>query len=157
MLVVMVGLPASGKSTYAERNFRVVISPDRIRREEFGTDFDRSIEREVWRRARRRTGERLERGDVVCFDATSLSRKRRRRLVFLARRAGAPAVAVWMDVSRSVAWRRNRQRERPVPRRSFAEMILAFDPPDEDEGFAAVIRRRSMPERTSNSPTRENH
>lgn len=137
----MVGLPGSGKSTYAGRNFRTIISPDRIRLEEFDTAFDRSIEKEVWRRARRRAREVLERGDVVCFDATSLSRKRRRRLVFLAREAGVPAVAVWMDVPRSTAWKRNRRRERPVPRRSFAQMVLAFQPPDaEDEGFAAVLR-----------------
>lgn len=137
----MVGLPGSGKSTYAEQNFRTIVSPDRIRLEEFDTPFDRSIEREVWRRARRRTREALEEDRVVCFDATSLSRKRRRRLVFLAREADVPAVAVWMDVPRSTAWRRNRERERRVPRRSFAEMVLAFQPPDaEDEGLAAVIR-----------------
>ncbi|MFO7895215.1 MAG: AAA family ATPase [Longimicrobiales bacterium] len=140
MLVVMVGLPASGKTSWAERNFRTLISPDRIRMDEFGTEFDESIEDEVWRRARSRTREKLEAGDVVCFDATSLTRHRRRRLIALARDAGAPPVAVWMDTPRHVAWRRNRERERSVPRRSFAEMVVAFEPPTEDEGFAAVIR-----------------
>lgn len=155
MLVVMVGLPASGKTTYARRNFRTVVSPDRIRMEEFGTVFDATIEREVWRRARRRTREGLEAGDVVCFDATSLSRKRRRRLVFLARQAGVPAVAVWMDVSRSEAWKRNRQRERPVPRRSFAEMVVAFEQPGEGEGFAAVIRHGGVRGSTNDPRTEE--
>lgn len=136
----MVGLPASGKTSWAERNLRTIISPDRIRMEEFGTEFDASIEDQVWRRARQRTRRKLEQGDVVCFDATSLSRKRRRRLIALARSADVPAVAVWMDMPRHVAWRRNRERERSVPRRSFAEMVVAFEPPTEDEGFAAVIR-----------------
>lgn len=136
----MVGLPASGKTSWAERNLRTIISPDRIRMDEFGTEFDASIEDEVWRRARRRTRRKLEQGDVVCFDATSLTRTRRRRLIAAARGADVPAVAVWLDTPRHVAWRRNRERERSVPRHSFAEMVVAFEAPSEDEGFAAVVR-----------------
>lgn len=139
MLFVMVGLPGSGKSTYAASNFRHIVSPDQIRMEEFGTAFDDRIEREVWKRARARTREILERGDIVCFDATSLSRKRRRSLLVLAGEAGAPAVAVWTKASRQTAWRRNRQRSHSVPRRSFAQMLLAFEAPKMDEGFAAVL------------------
>ncbi|MDX1673281.1 MAG: AAA family ATPase [Longimicrobiales bacterium] len=140
MLVVMIGLPASGKTTWAERNFRTLVSPDRIRLEEFGTEFDEAIEDDVWSLAYGRTREALEADDVVCFDATSLSRTRRRRLLAIARDAGAPAIAVWMDTPRHVAWRRNRERDRSVPRGSFAEMVVAFEPPSEDEGFAAVVR-----------------
>lgn len=40
MLVVMVGIPGSGKTTWAEANFRHIVSPDRIRLEEFGTVFE---------------------------------------------------------------------------------------------------------------------
>ena len=140
MLVVMVGLPASGKTGWAERNFRTIVSPDRIRIEEFGTRFDESIEDEVWTRAHRRTRQELASGDVVCFDATSLTRHRRRELLAIAHDVDVPAVAVWMDTPRHVAWRRNREREQSVPRHSFAEMVVAFEPPSEDEGFAAVIR-----------------
>ena len=139
MLFVMVGLPGSGKSSYAAANFRHVVSPDQIRLEEFATEFDSSVERQVWKRARARTREILERGDVACFDATSLSRKRRRSLLVLADEAGAPAVAVWTKASRQTAWRRNQKRPRSVPRRSFAEMVVAFEAPQVDEGFAAVI------------------
>ena len=140
MLVVMVGLPASGKTGWAERNFRTIVSPDRIRIEEFGTRFDESIEDDVWTRAHRRTRQGLEAGDVVCFDATSLTRHRRRDLLAIAHDVGVPAVAVWMDTPRHVAWRRNRERDRSVPRHSFAEMVVAFEPPSEEEGFAAVVR-----------------
>ena len=136
----MVGLPASGKTVWAERNFETLVSPDRIRMDEFGTEFDESIEDTVWNLAYARTRSTLESGDVVCFDATSLTRKRRRRLLAIAHDLAVPAVAVWMDTPRHVAWRRNRERERSVPRRSFAEMVVACEPPSEDEGFAAVVR-----------------
>lgn len=49
---------------------------------------------------------------------------------------------MWMNVSRQEAWRWNLARERPVPRRSFAQMVLAFEPPQEEEGLAAVIETR---------------
>lgn len=136
----MVGLPASGKTRWAERSFRVIVSPDRIRLDEFGTEFDESIEDQVWSLAYGRTRKRLEAGDAVCFDATSLTVHRRRRLLAIAHDEQVPAIAVWMDTPRHVAWRRNRERDRPVPRHSFAQMVVAFEPPTEDEGFAAVLR-----------------
>lgn len=139
MLVVMVGLPGSGKTTWADANFRHVVSPDRIRLAEFGTAFDPRIERRVWSRARARVREHLARGNVVCFDATSVSIKRRAALGRLAEAAGVPAIAVWVRVPEDVAWERNVSRPRPVPAASFRQLVEAFEPPTVEEGFDAVL------------------
>lgn len=139
MLLVTVGLPGSGKSTWAHENVRHIVSPDRIRLEEFGVVFDADVEEAVWRRAREATRALLLEGKLVCFDATSVSRRRRRSLVVLAREAGAPTVAVWLRVSDEVAWLRNVGRERPVPLGSFLDLARAFEPPSMEEGFAAVL------------------
>lgn len=139
MLIVMVGLPGSGKSTYAESNFRHIVSPDRIRMDEFGVEFDPEIEPEVWDLAFARVRERLARRDVVCFDATSVSRRRRAALLDLAAVAGAPAVAVWVRTAPEEAWRRNQERGRTVPLEAFENLVAAFQPPTPEEGFAAVV------------------
>lgn len=139
MLIVMVGLPGSGKSSWAEANFRHIVSPDRIRVEEFGAVFDEKIERRVWSRARERVREHLERQEVVCFDATSVTIKRRAVLGRIAEAAGVPAISVWVRVPEEVARARNAARPRPVPRKSFDQLVEAFRPPTRREGFDAVL------------------
>jgi predicted kinase len=139
MLVVMVGLPGSGKSTWAAENFRHIVSPDRIRLDELGLAFDRAGEKRVRSLARTRVREHLADGRVVCFDATSVTRKRRAVLGRMAEGAGVPAIAVWMRVPEEVAWERNLSRERPVPQASFEQLAEAFQPPTTAEGFDAVV------------------
>jgi len=139
MLVVMVGLPGSGKSTWATENFRHIVSPDRIRLDEIGMAFDRAGEERVWSLARTRVREHLAAGRVVCFDATSVTTKRRAVLGRMAEGVGLPAIAVWMRVPEEVAWERNLSRERPVPRAAFEQLAEAFQPPTTEEGFDAVV------------------
>lgn len=138
MLVVLVGIPGSGKSTYAQAHFRTIISPDTIRLDRFGEAFNREYEDEVWREAYARTAERLAAGQVVCFDATSATPRRRRMLIALAETAQRPAVAVYFDIPIDTAWDRNAARPQPVPRAAFWQLARALQPPTLDEGFAAI-------------------
>lgn len=80
-VIMLVGLPASGKSTFAERIARdinaTIISSDKLREELYGDvnnqDNNVNIFEELYRRARFL----LESGNDVIIDATNISQKRR--------------------------------------------------------------------------------
>lgn len=80
-LVVMVGLPYSGKSTTARRFFRpfaAIVSPDAIRVALTGTRFFAPIEPLVWAIAKLMIRVLFLTGyDTVCIDICAGTRKRR--------------------------------------------------------------------------------
>ena len=88
MIHVMVGIPASGKSTVVKRMKKkfnnmdgvnhVVICPDDIR-EEFGSEFDPENEGKVWAIAKGRLKGAVDLGvDHIIFDATMVKRRDRK-------------------------------------------------------------------------------
>ncbi|MGE5597074.1 MAG: AAA family ATPase [Hyphomicrobiales bacterium] len=100
-LVMLSGLPGSGKTTFAhrllERLDAVHIESDAIRRELFAEPrYVAEEHARVFRTAEDRARSALERGASVVFDATNLTTKDRRRFVRLAERLGCPLVAARM-------------------------------------------------------------
>ena len=80
-LVMLVGLPGSGKSTYAgklKKEGVIIHSSDRVR-EELGDVNDQSKNEEVFRILHKRIKDDLKSGKSVAYDATNLNRKRRIR------------------------------------------------------------------------------
>ncbi len=125
---MLIGLPATGKSTFAEKmmekdsNNRVVISSDKIRfdvlnYEETGIDFDPKAEPRVWAIIDKKVEEALLEStsrDVV-FDATNLTRAGRRRFLILAKRLGYRTRGIIFSTSLTEIKKRNLNRERDVP------------------------------------------
>jgi F420-dependent oxidoreductase-like protein len=142
-LVVLVGPPASGKSTWASEQFRPhqVVSSDSMRAlvgesqhdQRAGKDAFDVLDLVVERRLRRRL--------TTVVDSLGTDAKRRRGWVAAAERAGVPSVAVVFDVDASVCRARNRERDRPVPAKVLSSMLAAW-PGVRDglaaEGFGAV-------------------
>jgi predicted kinase len=85
-LVILIGPPAAGKSTWLYQFSGEVISTDDIRRREFGVQYDQQLEPAVWQLAYERLEEYIRSGKDVCFDATNTTRGRRKPLIELAKK-----------------------------------------------------------------------
>jgi len=148
-LYVLVGLPASGKSTACEmimdemttRKVKCeVVCPDDIRKELTGSVEDQTQNAKVFSVAHTRTKNLLKAGKSVIFDATSVNKKDRRALIKMADSAKAGKIAVWMDTGMVESKKRNNNRDRVVPDFVYERMNRKFQQPTTMEGFDSVIR-----------------
>jgi len=138
-LILLVGLPGSGKSTWAAREKLPVLSSDELRRILADDLTDQSIHARVFSVLRLLIKHRLElKRPVTCIDATNLTPKERRPYIALARRHDAIVEAVFFDTSIAECQRRNRWRKRVVPREAIETMARKLVPPSPREGFFKV-------------------
>ena len=138
-LIVLAGLPGSGKSTWAARQPFATLSSDATRQLIADDPAIQTIHRRVFATLRYLARQRLElRRPVTCIDATSLTRWERRPWIRLAEDLDAEAEAIFFDTPLEVCLDRNRQRERVVPEDVVREMARRLEPPSTEEGFFTV-------------------
>jgi predicted kinase len=139
-VIVLVGLPDSGKSTYVEKRDGV-LSSDEIRRLLCDDPTNQSIHRQTFATLRRLLKTRLElKRPVTYVDATNLTIAERRPYIKIARDHDAIAEAVFFDVSVQECQRRNRLRDRRVPDGVIQRMSGRLAAPTRDEGFTRITR-----------------
>lgn len=143
-LIVLVGPPGSGKSTWAARNGRgaVHVSQDGLIDAISPDGFDHCY-RAVYAAAEDAVARAaLLDGHTVIVDRTNRTREHRARWLQIAREADAPAIAVVMAAPAEVCRQRNREREerRRLNEERMDRMLAAMEAVRPDEGFAAVYR-----------------
>jgi len=138
-IVLLVGLPGSGKSTWLERTAGGGISSDAVRKILADDETDQSIHPQVFATVRYLLERRLAIGRPVSYiDATNLTPEERRPYVEIARAHGCEIEAVFFDVPLEVCLARNAARSRVVPPEVMAKMAAKLEPPTAAEGFARV-------------------
>ena len=149
-LVLLVGIAASGKSTFAARHFlpTEVLSSDAMRAMITDDPHAQGATDDAFDLLHRILELRLRRGRLTVVDATNVEGWARGELTAAARRHRRPTVVIVLDLPLEEALRRNL--ERPTPRppagalRRQARWLAETLPELEHEGHVAVHRLRSV-------------
>jgi predicted kinase len=138
-VVLSIGLPGSGKSTWFKRHNILPLSSDMVRILLFDDVTEQRYQDLVFSTLRSMLRARLlARRPWNYLDATNLSPHERRSWVKLAHDFGYEAHAVFFDVPPEVCMERNHRRERNVPEDVMQRMAQKLRPPKFEEGFAKI-------------------
>jgi predicted kinase len=148
-LYVLIGLPGSGKSHWAQTNAdrigAVVVGSDEVRAEFQACGLNPYDGDVVFAEVKHRARAQLQADRSVILDATHYQQRYRTYAIDLARQLRVPCVAIWFDtlldeVLQRNGWRTgNRFGEQRVPDRIVRDMAAHFDPPKRAE-FDRVVR-----------------
>ena len=143
-IVVLVGLPGSGKSAYLAQLGVTGLSSDAIRSLLADDETDQTIHARVFRTLRFLLRQRLAIGRPATYiDATNLTPEERRPYIEIGRAYGCQVEAVFFDVPLPVCLARNARRQRVVPEDALAKMSAKLAPPGVAEGFSLVTTMAS--------------
>lgn len=134
---MMVGVAGSGKSFIARDLGCPIVSSDAIRAELFGSEEDQSHNGEVFNELHKRIKNYLANGQSCVYDATNLSRKRRKNfLKELPKDVKKIAVVAATEID--VILEQNANRVRHVPEEVIWRMYKEMSLPRLDEGWDSI-------------------
>ena len=151
-MVLLVGVAASGKSTFARRHFAPteILSSDALRAVITDDPHAQAATDDAFDLLHRILAMRLRRGRLTVVDATNVEAWARAELLGVARHHRRPAAAIVLDLPLEVALARNLARPEPRPpaaavrrqHRWLAGTLAELA----SEGYAAVHHLRSAEE-----------
>ena len=141
-LILLVGIPGSGKTTYAEKYLEVYsntihLSSDKIRAELWGSEATQGDNNEVFSLMQSRAIEALNNGLSVLYDATNVTRKDRAYIISLCPKfVKIECHIVWAPIETCIE--RDAARERTVGKEVIDRMLKRFQSPFFDEGLDEI-------------------
>jgi predicted kinase len=139
VVVLAIGLPGSGKSSWFKRHNIRALSSDLLRDLLFDDPTEQRYQDLVFSNLRSMLKARMiARRPLNYVDATNLSPHDRHTWIKLARDYGYDVHAVFFDVPLEVCMERNQRRQRVVPEEAMRRMAAKFRPPAFEEGFSKI-------------------
>ncbi|MBM3200463.1 hypothetical protein FJZ53_05995, partial [Candidatus Woesearchaeota archaeon] len=121
MVYMMIGLPASGKSTYAKKTY--VNYP--------------IVSRDLCNGSKKKEQAQLEGllsdGVSVVVDDTNYCVKNRAEIILIAKKYGAEVIGTYVKVDKETALERNSKREKKVPASAIHLLYSKFEEPRKEE------------------------
>jgi bifunctional polynucleotide phosphatase/kinase len=129
-IVLMMGYPGSGKSSYAEKAFKdhpyIIIHGDDYKSES------------ALKKAFKSAIETIPDKSII-LDATHSNKKKRQIFIEIAQKADIPIRLIHLTTSIEESMHRNLQREKPVPKIALYLYRKNFEEPEQSEGLYEII------------------
>lgn len=138
-VVLAIGLPGSGKSSWFKRHNITPLSSDMLRALLFDDPTEQRFQDLIFSNLRSMLKARLiARRPLNYVDATNLTPHERQSWIKLAQDYGYEVQAVFFDVPLEVCLERNHKRERTVADDVMRRMSAKLKPPTFEEGFSKI-------------------
>jgi len=139
IVVLAIGLPGSGKSSWFKRHNVVPLSSDMVRTLLFDDVREQRFQDLVFSNLRSMLKARLiAKRPMNYVDATNLTPQERQHWIKLAKDYGYEVHAVFFDVPLEVCIERHQRRDRVVPEDVMRRMAAKLKPPSFAEGIAKI-------------------
>jgi predicted kinase len=139
IVILAIGLPGSGKSSWFKRHNVVPLSSDMVRSVLFDDVREQRFQDLVFSNLRSMLKARLiAKRPMNYVDATNLTPQERHHWIKLAKDYNYEVHAVFFDVPLEVCIERHQRRDRVVPEDIMRRMAAKLKPPAFEEGFAKI-------------------
>jgi predicted kinase len=151
-VVLAIGLPACGKSTWFRKQGIIPLASDDLRILLADDVNEQRYQARIFETLLYLLHVRLDLGRPVSYiDATNLVGEQRKPFVNAAKQRGCRLEAIFFDVPLDVCLDRNRARERKVPEDVMRRMAAGLEPPTPEEGFKRITVVNAAGETTNAS------